>query len=373
MSRVIMWVGIVLMILVVGLVLVLPKKEPPNVPLQESNASPAPVVSQAGPMPDIPALSVEVVPVTTQVLERTIKLPGELHPFLSVDMYPKITGIVNVIDVDRGSVVKKGQQLLRLSASELQAQRVEAEAQLRGAKITYARLQSAAATPGVVAGNDLELAQHNQEALEARVRSLQEMERYLQVTAPFDGVITQRNVHPGAVVGPSGAVPALRLEQVSHLRLIGPVPEVYAGSIAEGSTVQFTVPAYPEETFTGVISRVARSVDQKTRTMPVEMDVSNQDGRLASGMFPEVLWPVRRPAPSLFVPRSAIVTTTEQTFVVRVKNEEVEWVSVRKGSESGALVEVFGSLEAGDHILLRGTDEIRPGTRVIPVLRKETT
>ena len=137
-----------------------------------------------------------------------------------------------------------------------------------------------------MAGNDLELAQHHQDAIEAHLQSLWEMEEYLQVVAPFDGVITQRNIHPGAVVGPdrgSGrASPLLRLEHIARLRLIVPVPEAYAGSIARGAMVTFTVPAFPQETFSGVVSRISQSVDSKARSMPVEIDVINTDRWLAA-------------------------------------------------------------------------------------------
>ncbi len=314
----------------------------------------------------IQAVSVEVVPVASHYLEETIPLPGELLPFLSVDISPKIPGIVESVKVDRGTMVKKGDVLIQLSAPELQAQRMEAEAQLRAAAITYTRLQSAASTPGIVAGNDLELAQHHQEALTARLQSLQEMEKYLRVVASFDGVITQRNIHPGAVVGPDRGgdhpTPLIRLEQVALLRLIVPVPEVYVGSIVKGAKVTFTVPAYPQETFSGVVSRISQSINSKTRSMPVEIDVTNPDHRLAAGMFPEVRWPIRGGAPTLFVPASSVVTTTEETFVLHVKNHIVDWVPVRKGTKSGSLIEIFGALQPGDFVVLRGTDEIRPGT-----------
>ena len=319
-------------------------------------------------------VSIEVVAVSSQYLQETIPLPGELLPFLSVDLSPKIVGIVESVNVDRGAKVKKGDILIQLRAPELQAQMREAEAQLRAANITYTRLQAAASTPGIVAGNDVELAQHHQEALTARLQSLQEMEKYLRVTAPFDGVITQRNIHPGAVVGPDGgggrASSLLRLEQIIHLRLIVPVPEIYAGSIDKGATVPFSVPAYPEEIFQGVVSRIAQSVDPKTRSMPVEMDVENPTMRLAAGMFPEVRWPIRRSTPTLFVPATAVVTTTENVFVLLVKENLVEWIPVRKGAKSGFMVEVFGALQSDDLVVFRGTDEIRPGTKIIPVSKE---
>ena len=372
MKKVLVLGGLVLMVLVWIGVMRLNSTSPPSVKVTGDQKTSGPVTSVIGKPNPSPSVSAEVVPVSLRTLAHHIQLPGELRPFLSVDIYPKVMGIVDSIEVDRGSIVKKGDLLLRLSAPELRAQRIEAEAQLRAAQITHARLQAAALTPGVVAGNDLELAQHNEEAMKARVQSLREMENYLRVVAPFEGVIIQRNVHPGAVVGPAGGpgggMPSLKLEQISHLRLIVPVPEAYSGSIAIDASVQFTVPAYPEEIFSGSITRVSRSVDQGTRTMPVEMDVANPQGKLAAGMFPEVRWPVTRSKPTLFVPVSSVATTTEQTFVVRVKNNEAEWVPVKKGTVIGNEIEIFGALQPGDQIFLRGTDEVRPGMKVDPIV-----
>jgi hypothetical protein len=116
--------------------------------------------------------------------------------------------------------------------------------------------------------------------------------------------------------------------------------------------------------FAGTITRVAHSVDVKTRTKPVELDVNNSDGRLSFGMFPEVLWPVRRTEPTLFVPTSAVARTTEATFVIRVREGNTEGVNVQTGKLDGKSIEVFGGLRGGDEVALRGTDELRPGTRV---------
>src|SRR5437016_3853699 len=134
--------------------------------------------------------------------------------------------------------------------------------------------------------------------------------------------------------------------------------------ILAGDRISFTVPAYPGETFSGVVARISRTLDQKTRTMPVEVDVINDSGHLAPGMFPEVVWPARRLQPSLFVPPSAIAVTTERTFVVRIRYGVVEWIDVKRGVSMGDLVEVFGDLTENDVVATRGTDELRQGTRV---------
>ena len=336
---------------------------------------------------------VEVVRVMAKSVERQVKLPGEFQPYLAVPIYAKLAGFVKQVSVDRGSSVKQGQLLATLEAPEMQSQvieaqskaqalglqRAEAEAKLAGAQSTYDRLKAASATPGVVAENDVIVAQKTAEAAqalvrsyddsikaaEAQVQSVKDLQQYLTITAPFDGIITERNVHPGALVGPgSTATPLFRLNQITRLRLVVAVPEALVGAMVKGARVPFTVPAYPGATFNGVVNLMAHDLDEKTRTMAVELDVRNLDLRLAAGMYPEVQWPVRRPQPSLLVPPTSIVTTTERMFVIRVTGGVAQWVNVSRGARVGDLIEVFGPLKDGDTVVRRGTDEIREGTKV---------
>jgi RND family efflux transporter MFP subunit len=284
-----------------------------------------------------------------------------------VALHARANGYVSRVLVDRGSRVKKGALLVTLVAPELGAQRAEAQAKLSGDKSTLDRLKAAAETPGAVAGQEIELAQAGVQAEQARVDALRALEQYLVVTAPFDGMITERNVHPGALVGPQAGAsspPMLRIEEVQKLRLTVPVPEAFAGAIAEGATVTFTVRAFPGVKFTGITSRIAHSVDTTTRSMAVELDVDNTDGRLAPGMFADVSWPVKRASPSLFVPPGAVAQTTERTFVARVKDGVVEQVQVQRGATQGDLVEVFGALSPGDTVARRATEDLRSGTHV---------
>ena len=344
---------------------------------------------------DAPAVSAELIEIVAKRLEATTVLPGELVPYQKIDVFARVTGFVESVRVDRGSMVKKGQILATVSAPEMNAQLAEAnahvvaieaghseaQAKLAAAESTYQRLKDAAKTPGVVAGNDLVLAERGVEASKARARSLEhsieaskaavaaidEIKRYMVVTAEFDGVITARFAHPGSLVGPEGGTdePLFRLEQIRRLRLVAPVPEAYASSITKRQRVDFTVPAYPGDRFYGIVARPAFAVDPKTRTMPVELDVNNRSGKLSPGMYAEISWPVRRRNESLFVPLTAIKRTTERIFVIRASDGFAEWVDVRQGNVSQDQSEVFGDLKAGDRLILYATDEIRPGTRIL--------
>ena len=162
----------------------------------------------------------------------------------------------------------------------------------------------------------------------------------------------------------------LSLQQISHLRLVVPVPEEDAGAVELRASVTFSVPAYPERRYAGIVSRSSHALDEKTRTMPVELDVLNHDGSLSPGMYPSVKWPVRRSRASLLVPKTSVVTTAERTFVIRDQGGKAEWVDVKKGVNDGDLVEVIGTLKAGDMVVRRATDEFRDGAPLPASLKK---
>jgi membrane fusion protein (multidrug efflux system) len=336
------------------------------------------------------AQATDLAPVVARPLSQIIDLPGEFQPFESVSIHAKVRGYLDRVLVDRGSVVRKGQLLAELTAPEMVAQiaeaeskvlaaesdRLQAEAQLAGVRSTYERLKKAAETPGAIAGNELIQAQRQVEAaealvqskrqakvdVEASVRAQKDLESYLRITAPFDGIVTDRLVHPGALVGPGADPVLLVVQEVSHLRLVVAVPEENIGGIVRGSRVGFRVPAYPGRTYSGSIARIAHALDPRTRTMAVELDVFNRDSSLSPGMYPSVKWPVRSSRPSLLVPKTSVVTTTERTFVIRSRNGQAEWVNVSKGASEGDLIEVGGNLQGGDLVVRRATDEIREGT-----------
>jgi len=342
------------------------------------------------------AQTVEVVPVALQKLSTVFTLPAQLVPFQTVGIYPKVTGFMDVIRVDRGSRVRKGELIIRLSAPELVAQRAQAESAVRAAqsqlttvqakltsdKGTYLHMVSAAQTPGVVAENDVmvasqtasadqgqvQSAENNVAAAREALRSVMQLESYLNIYAPFDGMVTTRNLHPGALVGPasgpSGAMPIVQIVDTTHLRLVVPVPEAYVGEMQAGQQVAFTVPADPGETFHAPITRISHDVNLNTRTMPVELDVHSANGQLSPGSFSSVQWPVRRAVPTMLVPVSAVTNDQQRTFVERVRNGKVEWVDVVTGLSVNGNIEVFGDLTLGDEIIRNATDAIRPGQQV---------
>jgi RND family efflux transporter MFP subunit len=349
----------------------------------------------AAPAPNAPT-TVSTIAVASSKLQTTISLPAQLTPYEQVDIYPKVTGFVETVTVDRGSRVRRGQLLVRLTAPELMSQSAQAEAAVRAAQSqlataqaklasdngTYLHMVEAAKTPGVLAENDVlvagqtvsadkglvDAAGQNVSAAREALRSITQTESYLTITAPFDGVVTTRNLHPGALIGPAagtgGAQPILQIVDDKRLRLAVPVPEAQVGEMKSGQLVSFTVPAFPGQTFKAPIERISRAVDEKSRTMPVELDVKNTDGRLSPGSFTNVSWPLQRGYPTLFVPTTSVTSDQQHTFVIRVRNGKAEWINVQTGQTVNGNIEVFGNLSDGDEVVKIASDAIHSGDAV---------
>lgn len=309
--------------------------------------------------------TVEVVKLKKTVLEKTILLPGNLLPYEAVDIYAKVAGFIETINADRGTEAKKDDLLVQLVAPELIYRLGDVKAQYKAANDLYQR--NLKLKVPVVSALEMEASKDAAEAAFNRMHDLEEQTKYLAIRAPFDGVITTRYLHTGAFVipgGNNGAVPIFRIETIRRLRLVVPVPEAYVDGVTEGAEVQFTVPAFQERRFSGKVARISHSLELRTRTEPVELDVNNENRELSPGMYADIHWPVKRPIPAFTVPVKALVTTTERTFVIRIMNGITEWVDVKRGNTVGDRVEIFGELGEGDSIVVGSTDELKPGKKV---------
>ncbi len=316
--------------------------------------------------------------VVEKEVEASIHLPGQLQPFEFVQIFPKVNGFVKTVSVDRGSVVRKGQLMMQLEAPEIEQQYFAARSRYLQAyslymasRDNYERLANTSKTPGTVSANDLELASAKMmadsaasEGEKANYKALEATRDYLTVTAPFNGVITERNVHPGALVGPNlkaDDTPMLILQEESKLRLVIDVPEVYSNQLAPGAKVRFTVSTLPGAEFTGTISRTSGALDMKYRTEAIEVDVNNNSGRLKPGMYAEVELPLNREHKPLVVPSSAIVTSTEGKYLLVVRNGKTVRVDVKEGNSADDSTEIFGNIKPGEKVVLHATDDMKSG------------
>ncbi len=311
-------------------------------------------------------------------VEQAVKLPAQLAAFEQVSIFPKVNGYVTSVLVDVGSHVRQGQLLMVLEAPEL----VQAAAQAREkyaqsiadytiSRENYERLKEASRTPGAISPMDLSTGKAKTVADSALANSaanwqLQEaMKAYLEVRAPFTGVITIRNVHPGALVDASNkSIPMLELKQVDHLRLQVDIPETIAATLRNEDTLAFYLSALPGKRMTARIARKSMNINSEYRTERVEADVFNRDETLSPGMYADVVFDSKGNRNALSVPVSAVVTSTERKYVVVIRQGLTVKVDVSTGNESNKRVEIVGAVQAGEKVIAPANDEIKEGVAV---------
>ncbi|MDP4151755.1 MAG: efflux RND transporter periplasmic adaptor subunit [Bacteroidota bacterium] len=334
---------------------------------------------------DAPTMdTVPVFVLRADTLKKTVELPGELIPYEQTDLYAKVSGFVRTMKVDIGDRVHKGQTLAVIEAPEINTQFVQAESAIQSAKAKWVASKdnfdrlfraSQSPSPGIVAPVDLERSRNQEiadsasyEAVRQQAKAYKEVSGYLYITAPFDGVVTTRKADPGALVGSNAML--LTVQNNNKLRLRIAVPEMYVSSASAARKVQFSVDAYPERVFTGVLTRKTETVDPATRTELWEYGVDNSNHLLKAGVFANSRISIERSGPSFIIPVSAIATTLEKKFVIKVTQGKADWIDIRQGINTDSGMEVFGKLAPGDTLLVKGTDERKPGTtaywKIIP-------
>jgi membrane fusion protein (multidrug efflux system) len=312
-------------------------------------------------------------------LSTTISIPGVLQPYQTVDLYAKENGFVKTMTVDVGSMVHKGQLLMTLDAPEMTAALKQSQEDLhakeaiyRGSEANYNRLLKTSRTPGTISPNDLDMAHAKMSAdssslLAARsaYQLSSDLKNYLEVRAPFDGVISSRNVYPGAYVTPSDKnsnKPMLTLQEQSKLRLVVDVPEAATNYFSNKNTVHFTVKTLPGKQFEAAVNRMAGSLNNELRSEQMQMDIPNNSKELLPGMFAQVTLQLTNVQKTFVVPQNAVAQNSQRIFVIRIANHTAQWVDVKKGRETTDSLEVYGALKTGDLLIRNATDELKNGT-----------
>jgi membrane fusion protein (multidrug efflux system) len=316
--------------------------------------------------------SVEVFTLSKQLVAKSLSLPAELHAWERAEIYAKVEGYVRELKVDIGSKVKKNDVLLIIDAPEVTANYAGASADLQASRSTYhtsadayRRLLDAAKEKGAVSDSELERARNqmltdsaNHEAARVSANAYSQLGNYLVIRAAFDGIITKRDVDPGALVGGRSS-PMLILENITRLRLRVGVPETYTSGLPESPIITFTVDAQPSKTYSASLARKSNQIDARTRTELWEFEVTNAKQELKSGMYARANFALQRSEPSFVVPNSALATSLERRFVIRVRNGKAEWIDVRSGIALKDKVEIFADLSEGDELVLSASEEIR--------------
>lgn len=325
--------------------------------------------------------SLETFNLTKGKLSSAIKIPGELIAYQQVDLYAKVNSFVKRLYVDVGTVVQAGQLLATMEAPEVNSQLAGAESRLKSqeavylaSKATYQRLLETSKTPGTVSQNDLDLALAKQnsdfaqfKAAEAAHREVRDTRNYLEIRAPFSGIITARNVSTGAYVGPSGKgseAPIFTLQEQDKLRLVVSVPELYSAYLNQQNDVKFSVKALPNEHFNAKVARLAGALDPRLRSQRIEMDVANRSKQLLPGMITEVEIPLAGSEHTFIVPTEAVLNSTLGTFVIKVEHDSTKWVPINIGRQADGKSEIFGDLNESTQLVRLATEEIRDKERV---------
>ncbi|MFZ6023621.1 MAG: efflux RND transporter periplasmic adaptor subunit [Bacteroidota bacterium] len=321
------------------------------------------------------AVNYKTAPVQFINPEYEISVPAELKPYEQVAVFAKVTGFVKQMYVDRGDRVRKGQLLAVLEAPEMQQQYLSSKSSEQKvyndylyAKQAYERLVTASKTTGAVADIELDRAKSAMESVKSAydaskagtAHSLQ-LQQYLRITAPFDGIITQRNVSVGALAGTGSNTPLFMMAQGNKLRLTLSLPEKHAASVKQGMAATFTVSSQPGKTFDAKLSRTAGLLDQQDRSLTLEFDVNNLSGELQGGDYARVKLKLQRKAPSYWVKNKSVLNTQSGMYVLTMNNNEVKRIAVSEGISLDTLTEVFGNLSPGDKIILKPSEEIKEG------------
>ncbi len=354
---------------------------------------------------------VEVIHLTRGPGQTTLVLPGTVQAVTEAPVLARADGYLKRRIADIGDRVRAGQVLAEIDAPELDQQIHQAEAAVEQAqaaveqaqaslaqgranrdlaRITAERLQKLTDS-GIVPPQDRDQAQAQLTAQDANVQAAEKLisaqrsnlaaaranlarlhavDSYRQVKAPFDGVITQRNVDVGALVS-TGTTLLFRIAQTATLRTYVNVPQASVSAVHVGQAASLTLADAPGRAFPGTVARMARALDPNSRTMLVEVDVANKDGALFPGSFAEVELKGSRANPPIVVPASALVYRADGAQLAVVQPDNV--VRLRKvavGRDYGDRLEILGGIEEGTTVIAVAGDTAREGMKVVPIDRE---
>ena len=343
----------------------------------------------AQPSATVASTTTDAFILTKSDLSSSFRIPGELIAYQQVDLYAKVSSYIKKLLVDVGSEVHEGDLLAVLEAPEINSQLSVAASKLKSqeaiyiaSKANYDRLSETSKTPGTISRNDLDQANARQqsdlaqlEAAKSAYREVNDTKAYLQIRAPFDGVITNRNVSAGAYVGPTGKgsdQPIFTLQEHRKLRLIVSVPEAYSAYLSHNTEVDFEISSLKGKVFKARLSRLAGVLDSKLRSQHIEMDVLNTEKKLLPGMIAEVLIPLKVSKDAFMVPVSAVLNSTLGIFIIKTQQQHWVWVPVKTGRTFEGKTEVFGPLQSGDTLIAHAAEETRNGGKINSLNIKRT-
>jgi membrane fusion protein, multidrug efflux system len=368
--KALLFVGVILLVLAVAAVAaVLSRTHESRVLADETAQDSIPTVAVVHPIAEKP--------------DEQLVLPGTLQAYIDSPIYARTNGYLLRWYHDIGSHVRQGELLADIDTPEVDEQLMQARAArqqvvaaLNLTKINAERYQSLRKTDSVsqeeadTQTSGYEQAQANLAAADANVKRLQDLEGFKHVYAPFDGVITRRNVDPGALInagssGTGGPRELFDIARTDPLRVYVSVPQAYAPAIHPGVDAVITLQEFPGQKFRASVARTADAIDTTTRTLLTEVDVPNKDGKLLPGSFGEVHFNPKIDGEKVTIPVNAMLFRKEGAQVAVVGSDsKVELRHISIGRDYGTTLEIVGGVTANDRIIVNPSDSIEQGQMV---------
>jgi membrane fusion protein, multidrug efflux system len=318
---------------------------------------------------------------------RSITLPGDVVGYYQSALYAKVTGYLKDILVDKGDRVIKGQVLANIEVPELRQRLDRSRSNLRIQQLTYQRLERVwKSDPRLVAREDVDIASSKFEQAQAEANELAAMVAYTQIVAPFDGVITERFVDPGALIRAGGqdsatapmegtanaggsAAPVVSVADIARLRVYVYVPQDAVGYIRVGMPVLVQFRELPGRPYVASVARFAHSLDLATRTMLTEIDIDNSRREVYPGMYAYARLELERHRDALKLPNSAVADAPGGGhFVLVARGGRLEEAPVTVGINTGVYMEIVSGLSGNEEIVRSLTTALSSGEQVRTVL-----
>ncbi len=339
---------------------------------------------------------VTVVEPERRLSVQTITLPASVEAIEKATLYAKVSGYVQWIRVDKGDRAKKGEVLAQLEVPEVEKEYQSAEAAVAESQAEYERAQTDAnlkqvtyqrtqgvrdSEPTVVSLQEVDVARAASETAAGNTRlakarldkahaelgKLQVLTEFAKVTAPFDGVVTERFVDPGALIQAgvnSSGSPVVAVARIDQVRVYISVPEVDVSQVARGIAANVRLDALPGMQLTEKVKRFADAIDPQSRTMKTEIDLPNPNHRILPGMFGTVTLELSTDPHAVFLPDQSIrQDSAGKKYVFAVENGNVRKIAIQTGQDDGTVTQVFG-LGGEQAIVLSGAENLREGSRV---------
>jgi RND family efflux transporter MFP subunit len=310
---------------------------------------------------------------------QTLTLPGNIQPFNKAAIFARVNGYVKSWDHDIGSPVKAGQALATIDAPDLDQQLSQAKATLASVR---ANLQIASLTADrnnillkkqIVAQQladqttaDAVAKEAVVDANEANVRQLEAMQSFKTLAAPFDGVVTARNVEIGQLISPGGSGPPLfEVSDLHRVRVFVQVPQSFSAGLVPGLKATFEMPQYPGVQFDATVSHISRSINATSHSMQVELQADNAAGKFFGGSYCNVHFEIPADANVVTIPSTALVTGNRGTQVATLdSSDKVVLKQVQLGRDLGDSVEVVSGLSPSDRIINNPPETVAAGDTV---------